>query len=147
MRTLGISFVCLISILLSTTSHATPAAPTCRDLETSLKAARMALVTLLTDPEKRNPAQQKLVAETANQVDAIVAQMVPPAGKEAQFKKMKEAWNAFHTTRKTELVPDILAGKLDKAEKVTSEVQAKRITEILKYCDPTMDLKHDMTEH
>jgi hypothetical protein len=98
------------------------------DLRTELSAARESLVTMMTNKDKRGADQQKIVKATADAVSAHLAKMKAPAGKEAQFKELNEAWNAFKKTRETELVPAILAGKEDEARKLAGGIQKERIT-------------------
>lgn len=98
------------------------------DLRTELSAARESLVTMMTNKDKRGADQQKIVKTTADAVSAHLAKMKAPVGKEAQFKELNEAWNAFKKTRETELVPAILAGKEDEARKLLGGIQKERIT-------------------
>ena len=98
------------------------------DLRAKFSAARESLVTMLVNKEKRGADHQKVVKDTADAVSAHLAKLKAPAGKEAQFKEMVEAWNAFKKTRETELVPAILAGKEDEAKKIAGGIQKERIT-------------------
>ncbi|MBL8316157.1 MAG: hypothetical protein JNK55_20670 [Rubrivivax sp.] len=97
-------------------------------LRAELSAARESLVTMLTNKDKRGPDHQKVVKDTADQVSAHLAKLKAPAGKEAQFNELVQAWNAFKKTRETELVPAILAGKEDEARKIAGGIQKERIT-------------------
>ena len=98
------------------------------DLRTELSAARESLITLMTNKDKRGADQQKIVKATADAVSAHLTKMKAPAGKEAQFKELVEAWNAFKKTREVELVPAILAGKDDEARKLAGGIQKERYT-------------------
>lgn len=98
------------------------------ELRTKLSAARESLVTMMLHKEKRGADQQKLVKDTANAVSAQLSKMKAPAGKEAQFKELKETWAAFKQTRETELVPAILKGNDELAKKIAGGVQKERIT-------------------
>lgn len=102
------------------------------DLRTKLSAARESLITMMLHKDKRGPDQQKLVKDTANAVSAQLAKMKAPAGKEAQFKELKETWDAFKKTRETELVPAILKGDDEKAKKIAGGIQKERITKCQK---------------
>jgi hypothetical protein len=117
-------FVALMSLTAVQWAHANEFT----DLRTELSAARESLVTLLTNKDKRGADQQKIVKATADAVSAHLAKMKAPAGKEAQFKELNEAWNAFKKTREVELVPAILAGKDDEARKLAGGIQKERIT-------------------
>lgn len=96
------------------------------ELNKKMVAARDSLLTLLKNKEKRGPDQQKLVKQTADAVSAQLAKMKAPAGKEAKFKEMSEAWHAFKKTREKELVPAILAGRQEVAEKIAGGIQKSR---------------------
>lgn len=102
------------------------------DLRTKLSAARESLIEMMLHKDKRGPAQQKLVKNTADAVSAQLANMKAPAGKEAQFKELKENWAAFKNTRETELVPAILKGNDDLAKKIAGGVQKERYTKCQK---------------
>ncbi|KPF49870.1 hypothetical protein D621_13870 [beta proteobacterium AAP51] len=98
------------------------------ELRGQLSAARESLVTMLTNKDKRGPEQQKLVKDTADAVSARLDKMKAPAGKDAQFKELKDTWAAFKKTRETELVPAILAGRDEEARKLAGGIQRERIT-------------------
>lgn len=102
------------------------------ELRTKLSAARESLITMMLHKDKRGPEQQKLVKDTADAVSAQLAKMKAPAGKEAQFNELKEAWAAFKKTRETELVPAILKGDDEKAKKIAGGIQKERITKCQK---------------
>ena len=124
-----IKLVCtLLVALVATLSSTLAAANEFSDLRGKLSAARESLVTMLVNKEKRGADHQKVVKDTADAVSAHLAKLKAPAGKEAQFKEMVEAWNAFKKTRETELVPAILAGKDDEARKIAGGIQKERIT-------------------
>ena len=96
-------------------------------LKSETEIARKELVTMVLYREKRTPEQQKLVKDTANAVSAHLAKMKAPAGRGSQFKELKETWEAFKHTRETELVPAILAGEKEKAEKIAAGIQKVRL--------------------
>jgi hypothetical protein len=114
--------------LLAMTASSWASANEFSDLRTEMSAARESLITLMTNKDKRGAEQQKIVKSTADAVSAHLAKMKAPAGKEAQFKEMVEAWNAFKKTREVELVPAILAGKDDEARKLAGGIQKERYT-------------------
>ena len=98
------------------------------DLRTEMSAARESLIGLMLHADKRGPAEQKKVKETADAVSAHLAKMKAPAGKEAQFKELVETWKAFKETREKELVPAILKGNDAKAKEIAGGIQKERIT-------------------
>lgn len=114
--------------LLATTATTWANANEFSDLRAELSAARESLVTMMVNKDKRGADQQKIVKTTADAVSAHLAKIKAPAGKEAQFKELVEAWNAFKKTREVELVPAILAGKDDEARKLAGGIQKERIT-------------------
>ena len=97
-------------------------------LRAELSAARESLVTMLVNKDKRGADHQKVVKDTADLVSAHLGKLKAPAGKEAQFNELVQAWNAFKKTRETELVPAILAGKDDEARKIAGGIQKEPIT-------------------
>ncbi len=101
------------------------------DLHKKVVEAREALITLVKNTDKRGPAQQKLVKDSANAVSAMIATMKAPAGKESQFKEMSDNWAAFKKTREEELVPLILAGKQAEGKKIAMGIQKERLTKVL----------------
>ncbi len=101
------------------------------DLHTKVVEARDALITMVKNTDKRGPAQQKLVKDSADAVSAMIATMKAPAGKEAQFKEMSDNWAAFKKTREEELVPLILAGKQEEGKKIAMGIQKVRLTKVL----------------
>lgn len=108
------------------------------DLREKVSAARASLVTMMTNKEKRDADQQKLVKDTANAVSASISKMKAPVGKEAQFKEMVETWGAFKKTRETELVPLIIKGKDVEAKEIGGGIQKdryKRVQELIDQLD------------
>lgn len=101
------------------------------DLRLKLSAARASLVTMVFYKDQRGADQQKLVKETADGVSAQLAQMKPPAGKEASFKELVETWNAFKETREKELVPAILKGDDEAVRKMVWGIQKDRFTKCM----------------
>lgn len=101
------------------------------DLRLKMAAARESLVVMMVNNDKRDPAQQKLVKDSADQVSAQLARMKAPAGKESQFKELVTTWDAFKKTRETELVPAILKGNDAEARKIGGGIQKERIAKCL----------------
>lgn len=100
--------------------------------------ARDSLITFAKDKDKQGRSQQKLVKDTANIVSTTIANMNPPAGKEAEFEEMLKIWADFKHTREEELVPLILAGKEKDALSIAMGLQKKRLGKVLALCD-TLD--------
>lgn len=105
------------------------------ELKKKVTEARESLVTLLKNKDKRGADQQKLVKDTADAVSAALAKMKAPAGKDAQFKELVDNWSAFKKTREDELVPAILAGKQEEADKLATGIQRERLKKVLDSCD------------
>lgn len=101
------------------------------ELRNKMSAARELLVVMMVNKDKRDLAQQKLVKDSADQVSAQLARMKAPAGKEPQFNELVTTWNAFKTTRETELVPAILKGNDAEARKIGGGIQKERIAKCL----------------
>lgn len=96
-------------------------------LKEEIAAARKALVTMILYPDKRGPEQQKLVKDTADAVSAHFSTLKAPGARAADFKELKETWEAFKHTREKELVPAILAGDKVKYDKVGAGIQKERL--------------------
>ncbi|MBI4828859.1 MAG: hypothetical protein HY804_08630 [Nitrospinae bacterium] len=105
------------------------------DLKMKATDARESLVAMLKNKDKRGPDQQKLVKDTADAVSAALGKLKAPAGKEAQFKELSDNWNAFKKTREEELVPAILAGKQEEADKIATGIQRERLKKVFDMCD------------
>lgn len=124
-------FVLVALFLFSSSAYAGEFA----DLKKKVDEARGSLVMMLKNKDKRGADQQKIVKDTANAVSAMLSKMKAPAGKEGEFKEMSEAWNAFKKTREEELVPLILSGKQEEADKIAMDIQRERIMKVMKLCD------------
>lgn len=105
------------------------------DLKKRIGDARDSLVTMVKNKDKRGADQQKLVKDTADAVSTGLAGMKAPAGKEAQFKELVDTWAAFKKTREDEVVPLLLSGKQEEAEKLAGGVQKERFMKINALCD------------
>lgn len=128
-------FVVCLSILFFAVLAVSAHAGGFGDLKKQINDARDSIVTMLKNKDKRGADQQKMVKDSADAVSASLAKMKAPAGKDAQFKELTDTWNAFKKTRETELVPMILAGKQDDAEKLAGNVQKERFQKITALCD------------
>jgi hypothetical protein len=104
-------------------------------LKQKMLEARYSLYIMLDNGDKRGPDQQTRVKETADAVSAMLAGMMAPAGKEAQFKELDATWKAFKKTREEELVPLILARKQKEAEEVATRLQNDRFKKMMDLCD------------
>jgi len=96
-------------------------------LKEQIATARKALTNMVLYLDKRGPEQQKQVKETADAVSAHFAKLKAPAGKAAEFKELKDTWEAFKKTREKDLVPAILAGEREKYEKIGAGIQKERL--------------------
>jgi len=96
-------------------------------LKEEIAAARKALTNMVLYLDKRGPEHQKQVKDTADAVSAHLAKLKAPAGKTAEFKELKDTWDAFKKTREKELVPAILAGEREKYEKIGAGIQKERL--------------------
>lgn len=105
------------------------------DLKKRISDARESLVVMVKNKDKRGADQQKLVKDSADAVSAALSKMKAPAGKEAQLKELVATWGAFKKTREEELVPALLAGKQEDAEKLAGGVQKDRMKKLNDLCD------------
>lgn len=104
-------------------------------LKKKLSLARETLLTLVKEPTKRGADQQKLVADTANDVSAYLSEITPPKGKEAQWEEYKKTWGEFKGTREKEIVPAVLAGKQAEADKLAKGIQKERLDKMNRILD------------
>lgn len=102
-----------------------------KELGLKLTEARLSLLDMMKHPEKRGAEQQRLVTDTANAVSLQLVDMKAPAGKEAEFRVLAETWKAFKDTREKELVPAILKGNEDEANRIAHGIQKERFSRIL----------------
>lgn len=100
------------------------------DLGAMISAARTSYVTMASHKDMRGAEQQKLVKDTADAVSHKLAKMKAPAGKEGQFKELVETWDAFKETREKELVPALIEGNAEAAQRF-ADIQRERITKCL----------------
>jgi hypothetical protein len=101
-----------------------------RDLKDKIAAVRSAMIEMALHKDKRGTDKQN---EGKNKVDATraaIASLKAPAGKEAQFKELKEILTAFLNTRDNELLPLVLNGKDDEVKKILATVQKDRFTKM-----------------
>jgi hypothetical protein len=97
------------------------------ELKEKMVTARKELVTMVMRPDKRGADQQKLVKDSADAVSAHFATLKIPPAQAGKYKELRDSWEAFKHTRETELVPAILAGDKQKAEKIASGIQKERL--------------------
>ncbi|MBI5971338.1 MAG: hypothetical protein HY884_09325 [Deltaproteobacteria bacterium] len=105
------------------------------DLKAKINAAREATVLMLKNKDKRGANEQKAITDTANAVSAMLSKMKAPAGKDAKFKDLVDTWNAFKKTRSDELIPMILAGKQEDADKLAGGIQKERFGKMMGIVD------------
>jgi len=96
---------------------------------------RESLVIMIKNKDKRGAEQQKLVKDAADVVSRAINNMKVPAGKEAKFKELVVTWNSFKQTREDEVIPLLLSGKQEEAEKLAGGVQKERFMKIVALCD------------
>ncbi|MBI5827702.1 MAG: hypothetical protein HZB22_08265 [Deltaproteobacteria bacterium] len=128
-------FLAFLAILFFALSAVPATAGEFGDLKAKILEARDSLVMMLKNKDKRGADQQKLVKDTADAVSAKLARMKAPAGNDAKFKELVDTWGAFKKTRETDLVPMILGGKQDDAEKLAGGIQKERFQKIIGLVD------------
>ena len=104
------------------------------DLREKFNDARLSLVEMLLNDNKHGEDQQKLVHDSADAVSKSLAH------KGAKFREREIVWAAFKKTRETELVPLILAGKIEEANKIGGGIQQARYSLIA-------ELMNDLERH
>jgi hypothetical protein len=101
-----------------------------KGLRQEIATARQALVTMILYRDKRGPDQQRQVKATADAVSATLANLHAPAGKAAEFKELKETWEAFKKTREKELVPAILHNDQATYDRLGAGIQKQRLDQM-----------------
>ncbi|MDH4199722.1 MAG: hypothetical protein OEV66_05000 [Spirochaetia bacterium] len=104
-------------------------------VKSKIIAARDSAIALIKNRDKRGAEQQKLVKDTANEVSQALDKIKPSANKEAKYNELKSTWLAFKKLREEEIIPKVLAGKQDEAEKLANGVNKERLTKMLELCD------------
>jgi len=97
----------------------------CKD---KVAAARASLVELMGG--KKDQAQQSLVSSTAQSADECLMKLAVK-GKEKDVQDLVKVWKEFKTTRETELVPKILAGKDAEAKALGTGIQKERVDKMM----------------
>lgn len=125
------TLLALFSLLISASTFANEFS----ELKSAVIDARESLLTLLRDPAKRGTDQQTLVKNSANKVSDLFSKAKAPSGKDTLFTEAKKNWDDFKRTRETELVPAILAGKQEDADKIATGIQKERLKIVLRNLD------------
>ena len=105
------------------------------DLKEKAILARRALIVMLKDKNKRGDYWQNMARESTVTVSDLLGRINEPQGMAKEFKELSDTWAAFVKTREEELIPLLLAGKEEEAEKIAKGVQAGRMKKVLILCD------------
>jgi len=111
------------------------------ELGLRLTEARMSLLSMMSNPEKPDAEQQKLVKDTANAVSHQLVDIKVSPEKEPKYKELVETWKAFKDTRENELVPAILKGDKESAKKIAHGIQKQRLTKVMSLVAELSDRK------
>ena len=102
------------------------AGPVADATKASVMEAREHLVSLLSTTDKDGQAKRVADIKLATaKVDTLIEQNADT------LKAFSEPWKAFKNTRDTELIPNILAGKIDEAKALATGVQAERLKKMM----------------
>ena len=122
--------VILSGVLMAVSSFANSA--DVDDVANALNDARANLLQMIsaTDPAAQKNLKAKVDA-ASNVLDAaletLLSDKAMPVDKVEQLKIFKDNWEAFKTTRENEIIPAVLAGKVDVAKAIAKGVQAERM--------------------
>ncbi len=105
------------------------------DVKAAMGPLRDTLLTMLKNPDKRGPEQQKAVKDSANKVSQLVGELKVPAEKNAVASELKTVWGEFNKIREEKVVPAILSGNTAEAEKLANGEQKQRLMKIIQLCD------------
>jgi len=99
---------------------------------TALMEARTNLVAMIDAPDKA--AQDELYAKITKASKAVDEALGAALGdsantpdQAAKYKELKATWEDFKTTRETEIVPAVRAGKTAEAKAIAGGIQAERM--------------------
>ena len=109
--------------------HVEPEHPLAQNMLALLMEARTALLTLIETKDHRVRSQLELKVERASAaLDALLQRSSRKrAGAVAHFA---DIWEEFKTTRRTEIIPAIHAGKTLHAKKIAMGIQAERLAKM-----------------
>lgn len=93
--------------------------------------AREALLVLLNNKTQRGINHQKIVKFTINEVSKSLYDVEVPAIHQVKLDGLRTIWRAFKKTREDEIVPAILAGKEEIANKLALGIQKDRLDQML----------------
>ncbi|MEO5333143.1 MAG: hypothetical protein H7839_14070 [Magnetococcus sp. YQC-5] len=112
----------ILGLGLGFSSSAVMAGPVADSVKAAMKEARENLVAMLDTPDKEGQAKRHEAIKAASaKVDEIVAKNGDA------LKAFNEIWTVFKQTRDTELIPKLMAGKVDEAKALATTVQAERV--------------------
>lgn len=121
-----------LAVLLFASSHTVQAAPA-DDACAALMEARGHLVAMIgtTDRATQDDLKAKVHAASAK-LDSVLAAMGKSynAENEAKAAAFKPVWEAFKTTRETEIIPAVYAGRNADAKAIASGIQAERMKQM-----------------
>jgi len=127
MKKILISSLALAGLLLVQTAQAAQVS----DILTAMTTARESLVKMLTETDvaKRDALKAEVVkgseeAETA--LTAVLADAATVAETKTKLEEVKTLWEEFKTTRDSELIPNLEAGKLAEAKALATGIQKER---------------------
>lgn len=99
----------------------------------ALMEARGHLVAMIGSSDKAAQEDLKGKVQAASaKLDGVLAAMSKSynADQEAKSAAFKPVWEAFKNTRETEIIPNVLAGKVAEAKAVAGGVQAERMKQM-----------------
>lgn len=127
-KSIAVSFAALLLTAVQP-AFAAPADDACG----ALMEARGHLVAMIgsTDKATQDDLKGKVHAASAK-LDGTLAAMMKSynANDEAKVVAFKPAWEAFKTTRESEIIPNVYAGKIAEAKAIAGGIQAERMKQM-----------------
>ncbi|MEY3220692.1 MAG: hypothetical protein RIT27_2049 [Pseudomonadota bacterium] len=122
--------IILSGVLMAVSPFANSA--TVDEVANALNDARANLLQMINTTDQTAQKTLKAKVDVASKVldaalEALLADKAMSADKIEQLKIFKDNWEAFKTTRETEIVPAVFAGKVDIAKAIAKGVQAERM--------------------
>ncbi len=113
----------------ASSAHATPGEDTC----SALRSARIHLIAFMgaKDIVTLNNQRRSIQAASARLDASLAAQMQDEDAESAsRARAFQSIWEAFKSTRETEIIPAVLTGRLEDARRIALGIQSERMKQM-----------------
>ena len=108
-------------------------------LKTRLTEGRSALLSMLDEKDKAKQADYhakiKNVTAAINTIIPGIVQKEKGTACEGKLKELNEAWEIFRNGRDTNVIPALLAGRVDEAKAIGTGIQKERFARVVSIID------------